>query len=290
METLLVAGFGDIAQRALPQLLARFQVVAMVRPGRMAGVAPRAGLEVEPGDLDDPRSLDRFAGRASRVLHCAPPPSSGTTDPRTGNLLAMLAARPPLPQRLVYIGTSGVYGDCKGEWVDETRPVNPATERARRRVDAERQTAAFGRECGVRTVILRAPGIYAADRIPLDRLRQGTPVLRAQDDVYTNHIHADDLAAIAVAALVHPAAEGIYNASDDTELLMSEWLDLVADRAGLPRPPRIARDQAPGLIPAPLLSFMSESRRLANRRLKADLGIRLRYPTVFEGLPAAIRA
>lgn len=289
MDTLLIAGFGDIAQRALTQLLARFRVVAVVRPARMAGVAPRAGLEVEPGDLDDPGSLDRFAGRASHVLHCAPPPSTGITDPRTANLIAMLGSRPPLPQRIVYISTSGVYGDCGGERVDETRPANPATDRARRRVDAENLIAAFGRERGVRTVILRAPGIYAAERIPLDRLRQGTPVLRAQDDVYTNHVHADDLAAIAVAALTHPAAEGIYNACDDTELLMSEWLDLVADRAGLPRPPRIARDEARGRIPAPLLSFMSESRRLANRRLKAELGIRLRYPTVFEGLPPAIR-
>jgi nucleoside-diphosphate-sugar epimerase len=289
MNTLLIAGVGDIAQRALPSLATRFRVIALVRPERIGAIPPRPGLAVEPGDLDEPASLRRFAGRASHVLHCAPPPVFGTSDPRTANLLAMLASS-ALPRCLVYISTSGVYGDCAGAWVDETRTLNPATERARRRVDAEMQIAAFGRSHGVRCAILRAPGIYAADRLPLERLRQGTPVLRPEDDVYTNHVHADDLAAIAVAALTRADAEGLYNACDDTELKMGDWLDLLADRAGLPRPPRIARAQAPGRIPPALLSFLSESRRLSNRRMKQALGVQLRYPTVFEGLPPAIDA
>jgi nucleoside-diphosphate-sugar epimerase len=289
MNKLLIAGFGDIAQRALPFLATRFPVIALVRPDRIGAIPPRPGLAVQPGDLDEPASLRRFAGRASHVLHCAPPPVGGTSDPRTANLLAMLASS-ALPQCVVYISTSGVYGDCAGAWVDEARPVNPATHRARRRVDAERQIAAFGRSHGVRCAILRAPGIYAADRLPLERLRQGTPVLRPEDDVYTNHVHADDLAAIAVAALTCPDAEGFYNACDDTELKMGDWFDLLADRAGLPRPPRIARSQAPGRIPPALLSFLSESRRLSNRRMKQVLGVQLRYPTVFEGLPPAIDA
>ncbi len=288
MNTLLIAGFGDIAQRALPQLLARFAVVALVRPQRIGAIAPQAGLAVEPGDLDAPDTLRRFAGRASHVLHCAPPPSAGTTDPRTANLLRMLSESRPLPQRIVYVSTSGVYGDCGGDRVDETRPVNPQTDRARRRVDAEARIAAFGGSHGVRSVILRAPGIYAADRLPLARLRAGTPVLRSEDDVYTNHIHADDLAAIAARALTHPAADGIYNACDDSELKMGDWLDLVADRARLPRPPRIPRAEAPGRIPPPLLSFLGESRRLSNRRLKAHLGVRLIQPTVYEALPCLI--
>src|SRR5690606_29285818 len=228
MNTLLIAGFGDIARRALPELLARFAVIALVRPERMDQIPARPGLALEPGDLDAPETLRRFVGRASHVLHCAPPPPSGTTDPRSARLLAMLAASRPRPHRLVYVSTSGVYGDCGGERVDETRPVNPRTERARRRVDAESRILAFGRDHGVRCVILRAPGIYASDRLPLARLRAATPVLRAEDDVYTNHIHADDLAAIAVQALTHPAAAGVYNACDDTELKMGDWLDLVA--------------------------------------------------------------
>ena len=132
--------------------------------------------------------------------------------------------------------------------------------------------------------ILRVPGIYASDRLPLERLRAQIGVLRAEDDVYTSHIHADDLAAIAARALEADAPAGIYNAADDTQMRMGDWLDLVADHARLPRPPRIARSDMDGLVPAPLSSFMRESRRLDNRRLKTVLGARLRYPTVRQGL------
>jgi len=219
------------------------------------------------------------------VLHCAPPPATGTADTRTRNLLSALAKGGILPARVVYVSTSGVYGDCGGARVDESRAVHPQTERARRRVDAERQLALWCSERGVTLVILRAPGIYAAERLPLERLRLGTPVLREEDDVYTNHIHAEDLAGIVARALEDAAPGGIYNASDDSEIRMGDWFDLVAGRAGLPRPPRIARSEAQGRVAPELLSFMSESRRLANRRMKEGLGVRLRYRTVFEGVP-----
>lgn len=289
MNTLLIVGFGDIARRALPALQPHFEILAMVRPERM-GEGQVPGVRIEPGDLDEPESLLRFAGRASHVLHTAPPPLRGSTDPRTSHLLTALAAGTPLPQRLVYISTSGVYGNCDGALVDERRPVNAQSDRARRRVDAEDQLTAFGQRHSLRTVILRAPGIYASDRLPLQRLRNRTPVLHAQDDVYTNHIHADDLAAMTTAALTHPDAKGVYNASDDSALTMSAWFDLLADRSGLERPARIARTEASGLVPAPLLSFMSESRRLLNAKIKRELGLQLRYPTVYEGVPARIGA
>jgi nucleoside-diphosphate-sugar epimerase len=195
-----------------------------------------------------------------------------------------------LPRRFVYISTSGVYGDCGGARVDESRPVNPHTARAARRVDAERAVGEWGGAAGVKTTILRVPGIYAADRLPIERLARRAPVLRAEDDVYTNHIHADDLAAICVRALDADSPPGIYNAADDSELKMGEWFDLVADRCGLARPPRVARTEAERVIPPALLSFMSESRRLVNRRMKEALGIRLRYPTVFDGVPRGAAA
>jgi nucleoside-diphosphate-sugar epimerase len=184
----------------------------------------------------------------------------------------------------VYLSTSGVYGDCAGARVDETREPRPQTDRARRRLDAERAVSDWGAREGVETVILRAPGIYARDRLPMERLARGLPVLRAEDDVYTNHIHADDLAAIVAAALRSPQASGTYNASDDSSIKMGDWLDFLADRAGLARPPRVSRLDAPRLLPPEMLSFMSESRRLTNERLKAQLGVRLRYPTVADGL------
>ena len=190
-----------------------------------------------------------------------------------------------LPQRFLYLSTSGVYGDCAGEWVEETRPPKPLTERARRRLDAEQALGEWGEHNKVDVVILRVPGIYASDRLPLDRLIRGTPTLAAEEDVYTNHIHADDLAAIVAAALEVKRAHGIYNASDDGPMKMGDFFDIVADRAGLGRPPRVSRDEATRRIPGEMLSFMNESRRLVNRRMKAELGVRLRYATVADGIP-----
>jgi nucleoside-diphosphate-sugar epimerase len=269
MNRLLIAGFGDVARRLLAQLQDRPEIRRLSR---------RSG-----GDLDRPETLSAFAGWADAVLHCAPPPGTGDGDPRTANLLAILE-RGILPGRIVYVSTSGVYGDCGGALVDESRAPNPQSSRARRRADAERRLQQWCTERGVKLAVLRAPGIYAADRLPLERLRAGTPVLREEDDVYSNHIHADDLAGAALRALAEDAPAGIYNASDDTRMKMGAWLDLVADRAGLPRPPRIARRGAESRIPAALLSFMNESRRLENRKLKETLGVRLRYPTVYDGL------
>jgi nucleoside-diphosphate-sugar epimerase len=269
MKRLLIVGYGDIARRTVQLLGPTVEVHTLSRSsGR---------------DLDRPETLAALEP-ADAVLHCAPPPASGAVDSRTANLLAALESAQILPTRLVYISTSGVYGDCAGALVEESRVIHPQSERARRRADAEARLAVWCSSHAVALVILRAPGIYSADRLPLARLRTGTPVLRDADDVYTNHVHADDLAAACVRALEDDAPAGIYNASDDSRLKMGEWFDLVADRAGLPRPPRIARSEAGGRMPAALLSFMDESRRLDNTRLKRTLGVRLRYPTVKEGL------
>ena len=246
-----------------------------------------AGVEQIVGDLDDAASLAPLAGRPGSIAHLAPPAGGGTLDTRTRSLLAALAPRgrgAMLPRRFVYFSTSGVYGDCAGEWIDETRAPKPQTGRALRRLDAERALGEWGRR--VEIVILRVPGIYASDRLPLERLARGTPALRPDEDVYTNHIHADDLAGILVAALESTLARGAYNASDDGPMKMGDFFDLVADRAGLARPPRISREEAARLLPAELVSFMSESRRLSNRRMKAELGVRLRYSTVRDGVPA----
>jgi nucleoside-diphosphate-sugar epimerase len=288
VDRLLIVGAGDIARRALPALLARYAVAALVRGASPEPLEER-GVRIVAGDLDRPDTLERLAG-AELLLHAAPPGEGGARDGRTRNLVAALSGARMLPRRLVYISTSGVYGDCAGAWVDESRPVHPQTERARRRVDAERALTEWGRSRGVAIVVLRVPGIYAADRLPLERLRQRTPVLRAEEDVYTNHVHADDLAAICVRALEDDAPAGSYNAADDSALKMGDWFDLVADRCGLARAPRVSRAEAETLIPPGLLSFMRESRRLVNRRLKEALGVRLAYPTVFDGVPRGAAA
>jgi len=299
VDRLLIIGCGDVARRALPALQARYDVHALVRDPDDAAALRERGVTTIVGDLDHPASLAPLAGLAPHVAHLAPPPDHGTTDARTRALISALERRGIVSQgvapsavqpdagvaRLVYVSTTGVYGDCAGAWVDESRPPHPQTQRAIRRLDAETQLLAWGRATGASVAVLRAPGIYATDRLPLERLRRGTPVLDAADDVYTNHIHADDLAAIVVAALDRARPGEVYNATDDSELRMSEWFDLVADRHGLPRPPRVSRADAPGRIPPAMLSFMSESRRLSNAKLKAHLGVTLRYPTVADGVP-----
>ncbi len=285
----MIVGCGDIARRALPELCKRYRVMALVRSREPALEA--SGIELIEADLDRAESLAPLAGRTECIAHFAPPAGNGSVDVRTRNLIAALGPRgrgAMLPQRFLYLSTSGVYGDCGGEWVDEEHPPRPMTDRARRRLDAERAIGDWGDRNKVEIVILRVPGIYASDRLPLDRLTRGTPALAAEQDVYTNHVHADDLAAIVVAAL--RAGRGVYNASDDGPMKMGDFFDLVADRAGLSRPPRVSRDEAERRVPKELFSFMSESRRLVNKRMKEELGVRLRYPTVAEGVPTAAQA
>lgn len=288
MRRLLIIGCGDVALRAVPQLCDRYRIYALTHNRERAPLLRAHGVVPIAGDLDDAASLDCLAGITHDVLHCAPPPHRGTRDTRTAHLIAALAKGESLPQQLVYISTSGVYGDCAGEFVDETRALRPQTARAQRRIDAERQLREWGRRSGVSVAILRAPGIYSEQRLPLQRLRAGTPALNAEEDAYTNHIHAEDLARMAVAALRFAHSGRAYNASDDSWLKMGDYFDLVADRFGLPRPRRVSRAEASRRISPDMLSFMNESRRLSNRRIKRELRLTLRYPTVHDGIAAAL--
>jgi nucleoside-diphosphate-sugar epimerase len=284
---LLIVGCGDVGLRVARLLAGRWRVLALSRSREGLATLRAAGAQPLYGDLDDAATLGRLAGLADAVLHLAPPPGEGEGDPRTARLLQALSRRTGRVRRLVYGSTTGVYGDCGGERFDETRPVRPATARARRRVHAEAQLRAWGRRSGVAVTILRIPGIYASDRPgghPAERLRRGSPVLRAEDDVYTNHIHADDLARACAAALHRGLPQRVLHASDDTELRMGEYFDLAADLCGLPRPPRLSREEASRQLSPLQLSFLGESRRLDNRRLKQELRLRLRHPTVREGL------
>jgi nucleoside-diphosphate-sugar epimerase len=290
MRRLLIIGCGDVAMRMLPLVRDRYRIYALSHSSDRFARMRESGVVPILGDLDRAATLAPLAGLATDVVHTAPPQPRGKRDLRTARLIAALAKGESLPQQLVYISTSGVYGDCAGEYVDETRPVRPHTERALRRVDAERQLRQWGARAGVRVSILRAPGIYAADRLPVERLAKGTPALRETDDAYVNHVHADDLARMIVAALHRATPNRSYNAVDSAPQKMGEYFDLVADTFGLPRPPRVARADAAASIPGPLLTFMNESRRLSNERIKTELRFRLHYPTVQDGIAAALAA
>jgi len=286
--TLLIVGCGDVGLRVARLLKGRWHLLALTSSPQRAPALREAGVLPLIGNLDEPATLARLGGLADAVLHLAPPPGQGKTDTRTQHLLQALARKGRV-QRIVYASTSGVYGDAQGQRFGETRAVNPATDRALRRVDAEARVRWYGRAMGARVSVLRIPGIYAGDRPgghPRERLARGTPVLAAGDDVYTNHIHADDLARACVAALHRGLPQRVVHASDDTELKMGDYFDLAADLCGLPRPQRVSRQAAQELMSPMQLSFMSESRRLDNRRLKRELRLRLRYSTVTQGLVA----
>ena len=273
---LLIVGCGDVGMRLIPLLRSRFRVFALTSQSERLSELRSAGVIPIFGNLDNPQSLYRLKGLADIVVHLAPPPMQGSLDQRTRNIVAIL----PRHGRLVYVSTTGVYGDCKGAFFDETRPVAPVNARAERRVDAERVLRRWARHHEGKLSILRVPGIYAADRLPLERLRQGTPALLDADDVYTNHIHADDLAQIIALALFRAQPLRVYHTVDDSALKMGDYFDQVANAFKLPLPPRVPRAELSKQVSPMLLSFMSESRRLSNERMKTELGVRLRWPAV----------
>lgn len=283
MKNILIIGCGDIALRVVPLLHARYRLFGLLRDTSRIKQLRTHGIIPIIGDLDCRHSLARISGLADTVLHFAPPPDSGKVDIRTRNLLAALSLG-SLPARLIYISTSGVYGDCGGAQVSETHVLNPQSPRALRRVDAETRIRDWAQRNGVNANILRVPGIYADNRLPLERLRAGSPAIVAAQDSYTNHIHADDLARIVVATLRCGKPNRVYHASDDSDLLMGNYFDAVADAHHLPRPPRMSRDEVQRVVSPSLWSFMNESRRLTNRRAKQELRVKLLYPQVADAL------
>lgn len=286
--SLLIVGCGDVGLRVLRALGPHWRIFVLTSTPARVPELRAAGAVPLIGDLDDPATLGRLGALADRVLHLAPPPGSGATDPRTAALVRALW-RGGRAHRLAYGSTSGVYGNCEGARIDETRAVAPTTDRARRRVDAEARLRHFGRAAGCTVTLLRIPGIYALDRAggdPRERLRRGLPVLQPQHDVYTNHVHADDLARACIAALLRGRPQRVVHACDSSASKMGDHYDLVADLSGLPRPPRLAREAAARQLGPMAMSFLGESRRLDNTRLLQELRVRLRYPSVRQALQA----
>jgi len=282
---LLILGCGYVGQRVAWHYLERgVAVLGVVRSESSRAALSDAGIPAVALDLatDDLGALP-FAGR--RVLHLAPPPSQGTEDGVTRRLIAAFA-RHQGPRRVVYISTTGVYGDCGGDWVDETWPARPRVDRARRRWDAEQGLRRWSGKEGAPLVILRVAGIYGPGRLPVERIRQGVPLVRQSESPYSNRIHVEDLVQACIAAMERGRAGAVYNACDDEPSTMTDYFFQVADSLGLPRPPVISLAEAEGRLSAGMLSYMRESRRLSNRKLRQELGVQLAFPTLSRGLDA----
>lgn len=272
---LLIVGCGDIGLRIVARAHRRFRVVALTSTPARVPLLRAAGVVPLVGNLDERATLARLRGLGQRVIFLAPP--ADARDRRAANLVSTL--EPRVDDRTVYVSTTGVYGDYGGAWIDETARLRTREPRSLRRIDAERLLRRRRR-----AHVLRVPGIYAGDRLPLARLQQGLPALAPEEDVYTSHIHADDLARIALAALLRGRRGRVTNAVDDSGLKMGEYFDLLARHSGLPPPARLAREQLRQAISPMMFSFMSASRRIRNSRLKRELGVRLTYPTVASAL------
>ncbi len=275
---LLIIGCGDVGQRMLPILVKSHKVYVLTSQTEKLPLFRQAGAHPLFGNLDDQSTLHRLSQIADTVIHLAPPNPNGTTDLRTKSLIQALSKGRRV-KRFIYISTTGVYGDCGGQLISETQAVQPQNLRAVRRVDAERQLRAWAIKLGVSVVILRVPGIYAGNRLPVDRLQKGTPALLESEDVFTNHIHADDLARLTILSMYRASSQRVINACDNSDLKMADYFDLVADKMNLPRPPRVDKETLKTMVSPQLLSFMQESRRISNARLQ-EIGFQFLYPTV----------
>ena len=282
MDSVLIVGCGDIGLR-LAGLCSGTPVTGLVRTRQ--SLARLGARQVLPKrlDLDAPFAADDLMAANSQLYYLAPPPPHGDTDPRVAAVCAALRG-PHRPRKVVYLSTTAVYGDCGGRWIDETAPLQPGTARGRRRLDAERRWLRWGDSQGVPVVILRVPGIYGPGRLPLERLRKGVPVLAEQDAPFTNRIHADDLARVCLLAMQRGRADEAYNVSDGHPTSMSDYFNRVADSLSLPRPPVVDRATAEIELTASMLSFLSESKRILNTKMLDELGVRLQYADLEQGL------
>jgi nucleoside-diphosphate-sugar epimerase len=299
---IVIVGAGDVAKRLTQSdVSTRATWIGLARNAQSADAQRVAGILPITADLDSRATLTRAAALArvaNAVLYLAPPPTQGDGDPRLQRWLSAIVRKPRtrLPKSrgklkrtahsskrpaapCVYVSTTGVYGDQLGEWVGETTRLRAGSARAKRRVAAERMLRAQYQQRAARATILRAPGIYAAERLPIERLRAGTPALLAHEDVYTNHIHADDLAHAVWLAIFRGRSQRVLNIVDDGEMKMGEYFDAVAAVLALAKPPRLSRALLQRQVTPMLYSFMSESRRIENTRMKRELRMTLRYAT-----------
>jgi nucleoside-diphosphate-sugar epimerase len=288
MPDVLIVGCGDVGARVgCAELEAGKSVMGVVRTEGRAKELIGLGIESYRGDLDLPTTLRKLPAKDVCLYYSAPPPSSGVTDPRMEGLVSVLDAA-HRPQRVVLISTTGVYGDCGGAWIDEGRPPDPLTDRARRRLHGENTLLRWGRDFHVPVVILRVAGIYGPGRLPVRRLRERRPVLSEEESPFSNRIQVDDLARVCLAAARKGHAGAVYNVTDGHPTTMTDYIYRVADLLGIPRPPTISLEEARVQLSPGMLSYLAESKRLDNRRMREELGVEPLYPDLTSGLPSCL--
>ena len=295
MKKICISGCGDIGQRVAKLYLdeatqsnTEIEVYGLIRRQEVRHQLQEMGIKPVIADLDQPDLLPALPNEDSVLFHFAPPPSTGQTDPRFRALLAAYE-KSGLPSKVVLLSTTAVYGDCHGNWIDESEPVNPQTDRGKRRLDAETALRKWAEDHQVKYVILRVSGIYGPGRLPIERLKKGLPILREDQAPFSNRIHQDDLAMVCVAAADLAPSGAIYNVCDGHPGTMSHYFKSVAAALGLPLPPEIDMKQAQKELSAGMLSYLKESRRINNTKLIDELGVHLQYPDLTTGLAKLVQ-
>jgi nucleoside-diphosphate-sugar epimerase len=285
-QPVFIAGCGYVGRRLIERLHSATYITALSHSPEHSRELEDLGITVTTGDLDRVESQpDLSQASDSTLFYFIPPPSSGTSDPRLTRFLAWLQPT-ALPRRIVLISATGVYGDCDGAWIDETRPAAPNSDRGRRRLAAEQTLLQWSERQGVTAIILRVAGIYGPGRLPQARLEKALPVLDEQQAPWSNRIHIDDLVSACLAAATQGGTGRCYNICDDQPSTMTDYFFRVAAHLGLPRPPTLSLEQARTSMSPGMLSYLAESRRLINRRLREELGVELRHPNLEAGLKA----
>lgn len=284
-KRVVIAGCGYIGEQiAMRELELGNTVTAVVRRDERAECLSQKGLDVVVADFDQPLAPDVINLRNAWLYYLVPPPATGIEDTRLRHFVAAHDGKQP--ERAVLISTTGIYGDCQGDWVTEQRPVAPQADRARRRVDAEQVFTSWAHEAGTSTVILRVPGIYGPGRLPRKRLQGGDPVLNESESPWSNRIHATDLVRCCMAAARHQNPAAVYNVSDGHPSTMTDYFYQVADHLGIARPPVISRLQADQQLSTGMLSYLAESKRIDNSLMREHLGVEPLYPDLASGLQA----
>ena len=291
LQNIIIAGCGYLGKKLVKKLLAGPQtrttpITALVKSLQSQSDCAALGINSMAIDLDEPVNElpDALQQPGSLVYYFVPPPPRGDRDSRAREFLHYCTQNAAYPEKIVLISTTGVYGNCHGQWVDESAIINPQVDRARRRADAEQQFQDYCQQHSISLVILRVSGIYAPDKLPLKRIKAGTPIVREEDSPYSNRIHADDLTEICFRAGINPDIDGIFNCADGHPTTMYDYFMRVAHASHLPAPPAINLEQARTQLSAGMLSYMDESRRIDNTKLLHTFGLELQYPDLDSGL------
>ena len=283
----VIIGCGDIGRRVIKGLLSQghneTDIIGLVNTVESTERCAKLGVIGLRFDLDTLNRNLSFCSE-SYVYYMVPPQKSGVSDTRSQAILDHFTQEEIKPKKVVLISTTGVYGDCDGQWVTEETVTKPQTDRGKRRLDSEQQWQQWGRENKVPVIILRVPGIYAYSRLPEQRIKKQIPVVRPEDCGFTNRIHADDLALMCIAAIRKGKQGEIFNATDGQPGKISDYLQEAAKALNLEPLPEISMEEGKSLLSKEMLSYLNESRKISNEKILKMLNIDLRHPNFREGI------